>query len=358
MGREVGTDAELPMGSVCLEWEGKVLFRKLITGLAILLVLAAPVSGQSADLVGQAQREGQVSFYANMTAIEPILEAFKAKYGVEALYTRLSTTQFAPTVLTEHATGRNRGSVLQAPVPVLEILKDAGALAAYDSPAAANYPEWSRDPDGMIQVFGIEYVAIIYNTNLVKPEDVPKSYMDLTDPKWRGKIVMPDPSVHATTIQWLVGLKEANVFGSEEAWWAFVEGLAANEPMFVASFGPTPGPISSGEVALGISMPKYIVTLAPAPLDWARVKEPLFGTPRGIALAASAPEPNAARLFFDFWLSREAQEILARDVGEYVLHAGVYPPIDGIDQAEVLPLRTMSDQELEEWAQEFARIFR
>jgi len=335
------------------------LFRKFFAGLALLLILAAPVSGQpAAELVTQAQREGQVNFYANMTSIEPILEAFKAEYGVEALYTRLDTTRFAPTVLTEYASGRSKGSVLQAPVPVLEILKEAGALAAYESPVAANYPDWSRDPDHMIQIFGIEYVAIIYNTNLVKPADVPTSYMDLTDPKWRGKIVMPDPTVHATTIQWLVGLKDHNVFGSEEAWWRFVEGLAANKPMFVASFGPTPGPIASGEVALGISMPKYIVTMAPAPLDWARVKEPLFGTPRAIALAANAAEPNAARLFIDFWLSREAQEILANEVGEYVLHEGVYPPIEGIDQAQVLPLRTMSDEELEEWAQQFARIFR
>lgn len=333
--------------------------RRLLVICALLTVLVmVPASAQSDQLISQAQREGQVNFYANMTAIEPILEAFAEEYGVDALYTRMSTSSFAPTVLTEHQTGRMQGSVLQVPVPLLEILKEAGVLASYRSPAADAYPEWSRDSDGMIQVFGIEYVALIYNTNLVAPEDVPTSYMDLADPKWKGKIVMADPSVHATTIQWLVGLKEHNVFGSEEAWWEFIEGLAANEPMFVASFGPTPGPISSGEVAIGISMPKYIVTLAPAPLDWARVREPLFGTPRGIALTARAPHPSAARLFIDYWLGREAQEILADQVGEYVLHEGVYPPIDGIDQAEVLPLRTMSDAELEEWAQEFARIFR
>ena len=336
-----------------------MLRRLLAVGVLVALLAAAPVWAQSSEgLVRRAQAEGQVEFYANITAIEPILEAFKAKYGVDALYTRMSTTNFAPTVLTEHQTGRVRGSVLQGPVPLLKILKDAGVLEPYRSPAAAAYPEWSQDPDGYIQVFGIEYVAIIYNKNLVAPEDVPTSYMDLTDPKWRGRIVMPDPSGHATTVQWLVGLKEHNVFGSEEAWWSFVRGLAANQPIFVASFGPTPGPIASGEALIGISMPKYIVTLAPAPLDWARVKEPMFGTTRGIAIAAGAPHPHAAALFVDYWLSREAQEILASEVGEYVLHEGVYPPIDGIDQAQVLPLRDMTDEELEYWAQELGRIFR
>lgn len=319
---------------------------------------ALPAAAQSADLVQAAQAEGQLEFYANITAIEPVLEKFAERYGVDANYTRISTEGFAATLLTEYQAGRQRVSVLQAPMPLLEILKQFGLLASYESPAAAGYPEWSRDADGVIQMFGIEYVAIIYNENLVAPEDVPTSYMDLTDPKWKGRIVMPNPTSHATTIQWLVGLKENNVFGSEDAWWNFIRGLAANDPMFVASFGPTPGPISSGEVYLGISMPKYIVTLAPAPLNWARVKEPLFGTPRGIALANGAPHANAGKLFIDYWLSQEAAEILANQVGEYVLAPGVYPPIDGMDEATVLPLRTMTDEEIEYWADQFARIFR
>ena len=131
-----------------------------------------------------------------------------------------------------------------------------------------------------IQRFGIEYVALIYNKELVKPADVPKRYEDLTDPKWKDKIVMADPASHATTISWLIGLKE-NVFKSDAEWMKFLKGLAANKPMFVASFGPTPAPIESGEKLIGISMPKYIITKAPAPLDWARVSQPLMGTPAG-----------------------------------------------------------------------------
>jgi iron(III) transport system substrate-binding protein len=104
-------------------------------------------------------------------------------------------------------------------------------------------------------------------------------------------------------------------------------------------------------------MPKYIITKAPAPLDWARVEQPLLGTPRGIAIAASASHPNAAKLFVDYWLSKGAMQMLADKVGEYVLCPGVYPPIDGIDKAKVLPIRTLSDDEIRYWGGEFKKIF-
>jgi len=311
----------------------------------------------SADqtLAAKAKAEGKVSFYANITAIQPIMQEFVKDEGVKGEYTRISTSKFLATVLTEYQAGKLIADVLQSPLPIMELLKDKGVLAAYKSPAAAIYPEWTRK-DNKIQIFGIEYVALIYNKELVKPKDVPKRYEDLTDPKWKGKIVMANPSSHATTISWLIGLKE-NVFPSEKAWMKFVKGLAANEPMFVKSFGPTPAPVESGEKLIAISMPKYIITKAPAPLDWARVEQPLLGTPRGISVASTAKHPNAARLFVDYWLSRDAMQMLADKVGEYVLCPGVYPPIAGIDKATVLPIRVLSDKEIRYWGVEFKKIF-
>ena len=167
---------------------------------------------------------------------------------------------------------------------------------------------------------------------------------------------MADPSSHATTISWLVGLKENVIFANDKEWRNFLKGLAANKPMFVTSFGPTPAPIESGEKLIGISMPKYIITKAPAPLDWARTGV-LMGTPRGMAIAAKAPPPNAARLFMDYWLSKDAMKILAEKVGEYVLAPGVFPPIAGIDKAKVIPIRELSDEEIDTWGEEFKKIF-
>ncbi len=322
----------------------------------LLMCLSFVAFSHGDELLQKALQEGKVVFYANITAVEPIMEAFYEKYGVVAEYTRISTSKYLPTVLTEFGAGKLLADVLQAPVPILEILKKQGVLAPYTSPVASAYPEWTMDPDGIIQIFGIEYVGIIYNKDVISPEEAPKRYQDLTDPKWYGKIVMPNPTSHATTISWLIGLKE-KVFETEDEWWDFLQGLAANEPLFVKSFGPTPGPIETGERPIGISMPKYIITHAPAPLDWARLEQPLLGTPRGIALSSVAAHPNAAKLFIDYWLSEEAMKLLVTNVGEYVLYPGVYPPIEGIKDATVLPVRTLSEEELEYWAEKFREIF-
>lgn len=327
---------------------------------AIALLLSGLVAASAAfaaepSQLEKARAEKKAAFYANITAVEPILEAFAAATGVKAEYTRLSTSKFVSTVLTEHQAGKLAADVLQAPLPILEILKEKGVLAAHRPAALKAYPDWAQGDD-RIFTFGIEYVAPIYNKDLVKPADVPRRYEDLADPKWKDKIVMADPSSHATTISWLVGLKE-KAFPSEEAWRRFLKGLAANRPMFVASFGPTPAPIESGEKWIAISMPKYIVTKAPAPLDWARVEQPLLGTPRAMAIAAAAPRPNAARLFAEYWLSREAMTILAEKVGEYVLHPGIYPPIAGIETARVEAIRELPDEEIRRWGAEFKKLF-
>ena len=322
------------------------------------LVLAATVTASAAHAadLDKARKEGEVAFYANITAVEPLMKAFTTETGVSAPYTRISSSKFVATAITEFQAGKLMADVIQGPLPVLELLKEKGVLAKYRSPAAAGYPEWTRKDDA-IQLFGVELVALVYNKERVKAADVPKRYEDLADPKWKNKIVMANPSNHPSTISWLVGLKES-VFKSEAEWLTFVKGLAANQPMFVASFGPTPAPIESGEKLIGISLPKYILTKSPAPLEWARMdNQPLLGTPRAIAVAAKAPHPEAARLFMDWWLSGKAMGMLAKDVGESVAAPGVYPPIDGIDKAKVVAIRELSDDEIRKWGAEFKTIF-
>ncbi len=326
--------------------------------LVALFVLCAATQAQAQDksLLDQARAEGKASFYANITAVEPIMKAFIADTGVKGgIHADLDDE------VRRHGDHRVRGrqaawpTWCRAPLPVLELLKEKGVLASYRSPAAAGYPDWTQQ-GRPIQLFGIEYVALIYNKERVKPADVPKRYEDLTLPKWKDKIVMANPANHPTTIAWLIGLKE-NVFKTEAEWRNFLKGLAANKPMFVASFGPTPAPIESGEKLIGISMPKYIVTKAPAPLDWARLSQPMMGTPRAIAVTSKAPHPAAARAFVDYWLSKKSMEILAKDVGEYVLAPGIFPPIDGINKAKVIAIRELSDEETQKWGAEFKMIF-
>lgn len=275
-----------------------------LAGAAGLASMLPRALAAEADLAA-ARAEGKAVFYANITAVKSIMEAFGKDTGVQAEYTRISSSKFVSTVATEARAGKLLADVVQAPLPVLELLKANGVLAPYRSPAAADYPDWTR-PDDTIQLFGIEYVSYLYNTKQVQAADAPKKYEDLGDARWKGRIVMADPATHASTISWLVGLKE-KVFASEGEWMNFVKALAANQPMFVASFGPTPAPIESGEKAIAISMPKYIVTKAPAPLAWGPSGgQPLLGTPRAMALTAKAPHPAAGRAFMDYWLDRKS----------------------------------------------------
>ncbi len=327
--------------------------KHLVASVAFLAAACAQAAEPS--LLDAARKEGRVAYYANMTAIEPIMKAFSTDTGIKGEYTRISTAKFVATAITEFEAGKFMADVVQGPLPVLEILKEKGMLAKYSSKVTAGFPAWTRK-DGIIQLFGIEYIGIIYNKEQVKASEAPKRYLDLADPKWRDKIVMPNPSNHATTIAFLVGLRD-HVFKSEAEWRKFLQGLAANRPMFVASLGPTPAPIESGEKPIGISMPKYIITKAPAPLDWARLQDPLMGTPRAIAVSAKAPHPNAARAFVDYWLSSKAMGMMAEDVGEYVLAPGVFPPIDGMGKARVLSIRELSDEEIQKWGAEFKKIF-
>ncbi len=159
--------------------------KKLMIMLLVVFFMVPYASSADQALLEKATAEGKVSFYANITAIQPIMQEFTKNKGVKGEYTRISTSKFLATVLTEYQAGKLIADVLQSPLPIMKLLKDKGVLTTYKSPAAAIYPEWTRKDD-KIQVFGIEYVALIYNKELVKPEDVPKRYEDLTDPKWKG----------------------------------------------------------------------------------------------------------------------------------------------------------------------------
>ncbi|HEX6957112.1 MAG TPA: extracellular solute-binding protein [Ferrovibrio sp.] len=302
-----------------------------------------------------AETEGRAVFYANITGVDAVMAAFAKATGVKGEYTRISSSKFIPTILTEAGAGKLLADAVQAPRPMIELLDQNKVLLPYRSPSAKGYPAWATEKETMTH-FGVEYVSYLYNTDHVKKADAPATYEDLANPKWKGKIVMANPATHASTIGWLVALKE-QVFKSEAKWREFLKGLAANQPMFVESFGPTPAPIASGERLIGISMPKYIVTKAPAPLDWGPRSGPLFGTARTIALTKNAPHPKAAKVFIDYWLSKEAMQLLASKVGEYVLAPGVFPQIEGIDKVEVKPVRDLSDDEFKTWGREFAAIF-
>ncbi|MCL2065291.1 MAG: extracellular solute-binding protein [Candidatus Cloacimonetes bacterium] len=297
-----------------------------------------------------------VVLYANITGIESILDDFEVRTGLHVVYNRVSTTDFLSTIINEHDINNLSADIIQAPITVLNQLSKAGILTPYISSSADDFPDWTKRESEGIYKFAIEYVGIIYNSELISSEEAPQNYQNLTDPQWKDKIVMPDPAVHLTTVSWLVALKEHVFENNSTDWMDFIYGLAANNPMLVTSFTPTASVLLSGEKSIAISMPKYLITNPSDRLNWVKTV-PLFGSLRGIGIYANAENPVGAKSFIDYWLSDSVGETLANEVGEYVLTPGIYPPIEGMEQAVVLPIADLSDEETIHWANIFKEIF-
>ena len=166
--------------------------------------------------------------------------------------------------------------------------------------------------------------SIYYNTNLVKPQEV-RSYNDLLDAKWQGKISMPDPSRHASTAQYLWNLQQIK----GEKWLDFAKGLAQQKPLLVESYSTVPNAIVRGEALLGITYIQY-AGQTKGPISFAPINQ-VFADPSDAALSAKAANSNAAKLFVEYLCSPEGQKKVA-ETGEFVLSPGIFPAIQGADK--------------------------
>ncbi|MGQ0571512.1 MAG: ABC transporter substrate-binding protein, partial [Armatimonadota bacterium] len=278
---------------------------------------------------------------------------FEGKYGVPVEYWRAASNRVLDRALTESRAGRPQFDVVLTNRSPMLIMKKAGIFGRYTSPSYDAFPAATHDRDGIFSPsYRVVVVSILYNTRLVKPEEVPKSLTDLLDPKWKGKVVMPDPTQHTTTAVWLANLPK--VLGAQHR--SFIERLAGQVGL-VESFIPAAQKVIVGEFPLGISYVKYVHVFGQdgAPLDYARLS-PVLAEAHHVALGAKAIHPNAARLFIDLFTSRLGLLALAR-AGEFVLVPGVYPPIKDADKLRIVMMDDLDDQELKKFTEEFGRFF-
>ena len=226
-------------------------------------------------------------------------------------------------------------------------------MAKYDSPTAKKYPNDQIDPQlGPISRLGI--VGIVYNKNLVRPDNAPRTLEDLVQPKYRGMLVMADPTLHVTTIQWLSSLHK--IMGKEKAEKFFVE-LAAMKPVLVESMLPAGERVTTGEMPIAITFVKYVFTSGRqgAPLDYVRL-ERMLGDCHFAVLNNKAPHPNAGKAFLDYYLDDESIKILAEN-GEFVNRKGIYSHLPGAERIQYVQMENLDAKAFEQKKKEYGKIF-
>jgi len=330
--------------------------KTIYTSLAILaLLVAVPARGQDAKTIEAGKKDGKVVIYGSLESdtSDAISKAFRKKTGIEVEYWRASATKVMDRALTEYRAGKPLFDIILTNNDPMQIMFRQGLFTKYDSPTAKEYPKDAIDPN-----LGPRYrnviIGIIYNKDIIKPADAPKSLEDLIKPQYKGKLVMPDPTQHTTTTQWVASLWK--VMGKEKAD-KYIHDLAAMKPILVESLLPAAERVSTGETPIAITYVKYAFIFGKkgAPLDYVRLDK-MLGDGHYVALDSKAPHVNAGKAFIDYFLGDESMKMMAQ-LGEFVNLKGVYPPLPGADKIQFVQMVNFDSKQFAEKKKEYKQIF-
>jgi iron(III) transport system substrate-binding protein len=276
---------------------------------------APPAESVTPALVEAAKKEGQVSYYTStdLPVAEKLAKAFEAKYpGIAVRVERSGAERVFQRIGQEYSSNIHAVDVVNSSDAAHFIVwKRDGILLPYVSEDVAKfYPAEHKDIDGQFASWRVWLSIIAYNTNLVKAEEAPKSFADLLDPKWKGKIVKAHPGYSGT-------IMTATYQMQRDLGWSWFEALAKQNIMQVQSSADPPKKLDLGERAVMADGNEYNIFQmkeAGRPVEpvYASEGSPLIIGPNGIF--KSSPNPNAAKLFQSFCFSRDAQQLII-DVG-------------------------------------------
>jgi iron(III) transport system substrate-binding protein len=280
-----------------------------------VLSAAPPASAITPELIAAAKKEGKVIWYTSvdLPLAEKIAKSFEAKFpGIAVRVERTGAERVFQRVGQEYASNIHAVDVANSSDAAHFIVwKKQGMLEAYlPEDVAKFYPAEHKDPDGAFASFRVWVCIIAYNTNLVKKEEAPKSFADLLDPKWKGKIVKAHPSYSGT-------IMTATYQMQRDLGWGYFEKLAQQNVMQVQSSADPPKRLALGERAVMADGNEYnIFQLSesgkPVAPVYATEGSPLIVGPTG--MFKQAPNPNAARLFCNYSFTPECQQLII-DIG-------------------------------------------
>jgi iron(III) transport system substrate-binding protein len=297
---------------------------------AALLLLALPVRAAApapeavtSELVAAAQKEGRVVFYTSieLRLAERVGKEFEARYpGIAVQVERSGAERIFQRVAQEEESKVHAADVVESSdVGHALAWKRAGLLAPFVPADVVRWPADARDPDGCFAADRATLSVIGYNTRLVKAEDAPKSFADLLEPKWAGKIVKAHPGYSGT-------IMTATFEQSRALGWEYFDRLARQKVMQVQSATDPPRKLALGERPVMADGSEYVMFDLQASGNPVAIIYPAEGTPLVVGSAAvmkSAPHPNAARLFISFVFSRDGQQLMSDAGGLRSFHPEV-----------------------------------
>jgi iron(III) transport system substrate-binding protein len=304
-------------------------------------------------LVGLAEKEGELSLYTSMTSdvVDAVTEAFSNTYKVDVTLYRAGSETVLQRVLQEQKAGFRGNDVVETNANEMFAMVKEGALADYKGERRDLVPEATGRFDGWTAT-RFNLFTPSWNTKLVKPGEQPKSWEELADPKWDGKM-----SMEVGDYDWYLTLYE--YWQKKGKSTAEIDKLFADmaDGAKIAKGHTVQGELmSAGQFAVTASNYSYLVEQLKrtgAPVAYAPFVQPVIARPNGIGLMKSAKHPAAAMLFTD-WMLEEGQKVLS-DLGlTPSIPQGGTDPLKGL---EVIPidLKTLVEKG-DVWSKKYEQV--
>jgi ABC-type Fe3+ transport system substrate-binding protein len=335
----------------------------LRAALAASLALAASAYAADQAMIDAARKEGSAVWYTGLIVnqfVVPAATAFEKKYGVKADYVRADSVDVAVRILNESRAGKMQADVFDgfaAPG-----LKKQGLVEKWLPDTAAKLQKPYSDPDGQWIATNQFTLTPAFNTNLVPKDQAPKTYQDLLDPKWRGRMAW-DSRATSSGGPGFIGLT-LNVMGEENGM-AYLKQLSDQKiaGLSVAA-RQVLDQVIAGEYAIGLNMFNHHVPISAAQgaqVAWIPM-QPAMGVLSVISLVKNAPHPNAGKLLMDFLTSPDGQAIF-READYLPVDPNVAPKDpslrpDGVNFKAVYMNPEEIDANMPKWTAVYAELFR
>ena len=274
----------------------------------VCLLAAAPAFSQTEDkakLIEGAKKEGKLIWYTstNITESKPLLDDFEKQYPfVKGEIFRASGEKTLNRIVTEARANRSEFDIVT--ISEVDALIEAKLLAPYRSPEAQSFIPQFKDPNGNWTAVYINYTTIGYNPKMISEKDAPKQWEDLLEPKWKGKF-----SIDQEQYPWFGTLHKA--WGRERAQ-KYMRAIAKQDVQWRKGHTLIAQLMTAGEFPAGVIYAHRVEEMKQrgAPIEWVSTVNPIVVTVNAAGLSIKPQHPNTAKLFYDFLMSKPAQQRL------------------------------------------------